>query len=775
MKKLKGCLLALMMCGSLSACTPSVQSETYTSTQKGFGGDVVVTVTMEGDKITKVEIIGDSETENIGKKAIEELPELILAAQSADVDAISGATVTSNAVMAGVKDCLNQAKGIENVSVSMKAGTYTASAWGFNKAYPLNVEVSVTEDKIESITVTENGETKPILQNVIDLLIPRMIENQSVKVDAITGATTSSNGILMAVEDCLKQALTANGQDASLVSAFYTVPKKSIEQKVIDTDILVVGLGGSGVASAVSAAETLYNQYGQDASKVNVLGIEKAGKVGGTSALTTSPMTINPSYFVEKNNGENYVDANKLKAAWLEYTEGDAKEWSIDVMMEQSGPAIDWLIENGFEFGEPAQGLSEPYEICVNYGGIFGNTKEVAAEYFERIMKNYTDMGGEYLLETEAYELIKDESGKISGVKARNADGTEYTINAKAVILATGGFGGNGEMQQQYLSEEYYPLKGGTYNIYGSMQNDGKMIQAAIDEGAATYNIGMPPMSHIGGASAVMHEYEDIILEGTLDIWTGKEMTQSLNDIPMMMAIAPNSLAVNRFGHRFVDETMLGSYGNWQAGPYFYTIWSDAMIKEIQTSGMRFNTVGLFINQGGWPANTPINEIYEILDKAVDAGIAVKADSLEGLAEALDIDASVLTKTVSDYNAYCDTKTAPADGIEKNDYVLDLSGNKIESEASTFEKVEGDGPYYAIKGTPWIYSTCGGLDINEYFEVLDKDGNVMEGLYAVGTDSMGVLFTEKKEYVAYGGAAQGWAYTSGYVAGPIAAQSVIDK
>lgn len=74
MKKLKGCLLALMLCVSLSACTPTAQSETFTSTQKGYGGDVVVTLTMEGDKITKVEITGESETEAIGKKAIEELP-----------------------------------------------------------------------------------------------------------------------------------------------------------------------------------------------------------------------------------------------------------------------------------------------------------------------------------------------------------------------------------------------------------------------------------------------------------------------------------------------------------------------------------------------------------------------------------------------------------------------------------------------------------------------------------------------------------------------------
>ena len=772
MKKCLNILMAFLMVAALGGCSQKAESKTYTSTQQGFGGKVVVTLTMEGDKITKVEVEGNEETEGIGSKAIEELPSKIVEANGVDVDVVSGATVTSNAILAGVQDCLNQASGKEISDVKMKAGTYTASAWGFSKAYQLNVEVVVSEDKIESIAVTDNGETAPILDNVKELLIPRMLEHQSVKVDSITGATTSSNAIKMAVEDCLKQAIKANGQDESLVSKFYTVPEKKTDVVTLDTDILVVGLGGSGVASALSAAEAMYEKNGQDASKVSVLGIDKAGKYGGTSAVTTSPMTINPSYFVERNNGENYVDADVLKNAWMEYTEGDSKEWAIDVMMEQSGPAIDWLIENGFEFGEPAQGLSEPYKVCVNYGGVFGDSKGLTAEYFKKAMAKYEEYGGKYMLETEATELLKDEEGKIVGVKAVNQDGTTYTINAKAVILATGGFGGNGEMQDKYLSDEYYPLNGGTYNIYGMAQNDGKMIQSAIDLGAGTYNIGMPPMSHIGGAYSIMHVYEDIVLDGTYDIWTGKEMTQSLNDVPMMMAIAPNSLAVNRYGKRFTDETMLGSYGNWQAGPYFYTLWSNEMVQDIKNNGFHFSTLGLFINQGGWPIETPIENIEEILAEAEKLGIVVKADSIEELAEKLEIDPEVLTQTVSDYNTYCDTKENPADGIVKSEVIYDLSGNPVESNASTFQKVEGNGPYYAVKGSPWIYSTVGALDINENFEVLDKNGEVMEGLYAVGTDSMGVLFTEKKEYVPYGGAAQGWAYTSGYLAGPIAVEKI---
>ena len=89
---------------------------------------------------------------------------------------------------------------------------------------------------------------------------------------------------------------------------------------------------------------------------------------------------------------------------------------------------------------------------------------------------------------------------------------------------------------------------------------------------------------------------------------------------------------------------------------------------------------------------------------------------------------------------------------------------------------KSSGPYYAVIGAPYCYSTCGALDINENFNVLKADGETpINGLYAVGTDSMGVLFTEKKPYVTFGGGAQGWAFTSGYLAGEIISEYVSEK
>ncbi len=782
MKKFLSIMLSFLMISSVTGCSSSSNSSndsgmkdgTYSSTQQGFGGDVSVTLTISNGKITNAELVGDSETETVGGAALSSLQEQILEKQSADIDGVSGATVTSSAVKAGVQSCLDEAMGKESSSsdANLADGTYTASAWSFATNKQLTVEVKVSNNKMESIEVKDSGDTDIILNTAIENLIPQMIENQSVKVDSTTGATTSSNAIKMATEDCLKQALVADGSDESAVSAFYTVPAKSDAKETIDTDILVVGMGGSGMVTATRAAEALYAAYGNDASKVNVLTIDKAAKYGGTSVTTTSPMSINPSYFVEQNNGEDYVDADELKSAWIEYTEGDAKEFAIDYMMTTSGPAVDWLIEQGFVFGAPTQGLSAPYKVCVNYGDQFAIPKSVTQTYFDKLYDVYTNYGGKTMLQVEGRSLITNDNGDIVGVNAVGADGTEYTINAKKVVLATGGYAGNGEMEDEYLSNEYYNLSGGgRYNLYGMAQNDGKMMQSAIDNGAATYNIGMPPISHIGGAYMIMHEFPVIELE-TTDIWTGRNATQSLNDVPMMMAVAPNSLAVNRQGVRFADETTLAAYKNWGSGAYYFTIWSSEQIKNIEENGLEFDTIGIFINQGGWPSHQAIPEIYDILEAGEKMGYIYKADTIEELAEKIGVDPSTLSNTVSDYNEYIETGVCK-DGIEKADVIYGIDGSAVEGDYSTKEKVDGDGPYYAIKGSPWLYSTIGGLDVDEDLQVLDTNGYKMNGLYAVGTDCEGVLFTEKKEYVTYGGADQGWAFTSGYILGPKLAEEIL--
>ncbi len=765
-------LMAFTGCGSKS----DLADGSYSAAGQGHGGEVTVNLTIAKGKISDISITGENETPGLGSRAMENLAQAIIREQSADVDSVSGATETSKAVLDAAGRALAEARGEkpeEIGEVDLADGSYRATTWSFSPNFPMEVEVTVKDNRFTSIEVIGGNDTKPILQSVLDLMVPRMIEAQSLSVDSITGATSSSGAIKTAAEDCLVQAIAAAGGAASSVRAFYKAPEKSSETVRLETDVLVVGMGGSGIAAAVRAAEEIYAAKGNDPTAVNVLGIEKAGKYGGTSAVTSSPMSINPPSYVAENGGKDFVDVDVLKAAWVEYTKGDAKEWAIDYMMNESGKASDWLMDRGFTFGAPMQGLAQPYIAVVAYGGGFGTSKSEVAGYFDAIMDYYTELGGEYQLETAATGLITDDSGDVIGVKAEGDDGTSYEIYASSVILATGGFAGSYEMTEKYLSTEFYPLTGAPYNVYGMRQNDGAMIEAAIQEGAATYNIGVPPVSHIGGAAGIMHEFDVTVLEGTFDMWTGREMTRSLNDIPMMMSVAPNAMAVNKYGDRFTDETMLGSYGNWQAGPRYFTIWSAEMIDEIRTQGLRFDTNGLFVNQGGWPVDTPVDNIDEVLAAAGKHGLVVKADSLSALAEALGMSGDKLSKTVADYNEYCDTRENPADGVFKNSEIYDLSGMPLPNDHGTFQKIEGEGPYYAVVGSPWVYSTAGGLDINEDFQVLRNDGSVIGGLYAVGTDSIGVLLTEEEEYVGYGGAAQGWAFTSGYLTGAVAAEEVL--
>ena len=753
---------------------------TYTAEAMGMG-KVVVEITVDETSITDVKLTLDEETPGIGQAADETLVAAILEAQSADIEAVSGATITSTAVADAVAACLEQAKGggedaaeeavedaSEAASAKLAPGTYAVEAYGFFMGVSDKLLVTVGEDGIEAIEWNpdlESGDTPPMRAVVADTLFPRIIENQSVAVDGVTGATATSGAVKMAVTDALKQALAAAGTDEGAISDFQVMPEKAGGEETIDTDVLVIGMGGSGTYTALRAAEC----------GAKVLAIEKQGRYGGTTALTSEIESINPPRIKEEyNNGEDYTDAEAMKAAWIEYVEGDEKEEILDLFFEQSGPALDWLaLDHGIQFDfdakpgfTPADWYKVKFQWYPNthpdFPGMFGANKTEIAANFDSLVKEYTELGGEYMLETTAYELLTDENGKVTGVKARNnIDGTEYTINAKAVVLATGGFLGSGEMTEKYLSDEYFPLKG-TWNCYGSQGNDGAMLQSAIDNGAATYNIGMLPEVHMSGSAQVISPSAGFAInevDGMKGSFTGVQLVWSVADLPTYLGISTNSLAVAQNGKRFASETGIAMLDPWIAGPNYYSIWSTEQLKDIQENGFKYDMNGVaagFLGYcGAIPSNTPLPETFDVLDKAIEMGFVFKADTIEDLAGQIGIDPAALAETVEQYNGFA---LAGAD-------------EEFGKDASLLEKI-GEGPYYAIKMASYSYNTVAGLDINVDFQVLDAHGEVMDGLYAVGSDSAGVLFSEKKPYVTYGGANNGWALTSGYVAGAVVADYV---
>ena len=779
----------LMSIALIVSYSPAMAEEQYTAgtyTAKAMGmGNVEVTITVDETGITDVELNLDEETPDIGQAAGETLKNAVLEAQGAAFDAVTGATITSNAVADAVAACLEQAKASGEATdeeadageekdaaaavVSLEPGTYEAEAYGFFMGVSDKLLVTISDNAIEAIEWNpdlESGDTPPMRMAVANRLFPAIIENQSVAVDGVTGATATSAAVKTAVTDALKQALAAAGTDESSLAAFQAVPEKQGGEETIDTDVLVVGMGGSGTYTALRAAEC----------GAKVLAIEKQGRYGGTTALTSEIESINPPRIMEEyNNGEEYTDADAMKAAWIEYVEGDEKEEILDLFFEQSGPALDWLaLDHGIQFdfdAKPGFTPADWYKVKFQWypntseefpGGMFGANKTEIAANFDSLINEFTGLGGEYMLETTAYELLKDEDGKVCGVKARNnIDGTEYTINAKAVVLATGGFLGSGEMTTKYLSDEYYPLKG-TWNVYGSRGNDGAMLQAAIDNGAATYNIGMPPEVHMSGSAKVIPPGAGFVInevEGQKGSFSGVQLVWSVADLPTYLGISQNSLAVAQNGKRFASETGIAMLDPWIAGPNYYSIWSTEQLKDIQENGFKYNMNGVaagFLGYcGAIPDHTPLPETFDVLDKGIEMDFVFKADTIEELAEQIGIDPEALKETVDQYNSYSES------GVDE----------EFGKDGSLIEKI-GEGPYYAVKMASYSYNTVAGLDINTDFQVLDTDGETIEGLYAVGSDSAGVLFSEKKPYVTYGGANNGWALTSGYVAGKVVADYV---
>lgn len=773
---------------------------TYTAVTKGFGGDVWVTITVDESSIKAVEIVGDQETVGVGSRAVEWMPDQILAAQSAEVDGVAGATMTSNAVRGALREALSQASAIADAPVRMYPGTYIAAARGFSNTEEIPFKITVSETEllsIEKFDPVDSCETEVILQSVLDLMVPRMIALQSLSVDSICGATMSSAAVRNATEQALKQALRAGGSDESAIRHFYVTPEKTGlgTTETLDYDMLVVGTGTAGILCATSAIETFKKQTGKD---LRVLLIDKAGKIAGTAGMAHEPFAVNPPRLREETNeGKDWVDAAELRNAWLTYTtdyEGRqrAKVDMVDLMLSESGKTIDWLkYEHGYTFAAPSaasvsagstsQGAgaisTSAYVVRFNYAASNINyelRRPQVDAWLKTMIREYIEpAGGRVMLETEGYELLYDnESGAAIGAKARSlVDGTEYVINAPVVVSATGGFGGSSEYTKKWIQNEYYPHLGSEgWVLNGMYQNDGKFIAAALAVSADTYNISNIPITMQDvGTPVQLHMYPVNARIGEFNNRTGRYATWSLNDIPVGLLVMPNNLAVNRLGERVCNEEGVLSKNEGDfitpriiiSGSRFYSLVDTAQLEKLAAYGFpSFVKWTTYFGQGGVLNNKPLPEIYEVLEHAVAAGYVYKADTIAELAEQMGMDSDTLNDTVARYNALCEQGND--EDFFKNPAYLD--GLR-------------QGPFYAVTGCPRPFQTGGALNVDTKLRVLRADDHEtpIHGLYALGGDSMGVLLSDHMNYIGYGGMAQGWCITSGRLAGISAGEYLAEK
>ncbi len=753
MKRIMGILLACLM---LFGMTGGALAEVYTGTAMGFGGEVSVSVTMDGNGITGIAIAGENETPGIGERVVAEMPERILAGQ---LDGISGCTVTSNAVLEALENALAAAGGQgELPALKMAAGRYEAEAMGYSRTRPVKVEVTVTEDAISQISVVSHKENEGILESVVELLIPRMVERQSLTVDAICGATASSGAVKAAVEACVREALHAAGSDEAAVKHFHKAYAPEPKEERISVDVLVVGMGAAGSAAAMMAADTQKNE----GMEVSVLALDKAGKFGGTGCNTSVMLSfdsaVTEAFF---NDGEHYFDKaladQELRGA---VALNDFQELGWQKILNESGEMLDWLISHGFYFGPAKPGLAGSYPVTVEYTGGPGEAAlGVTYGYYKRMMEDFESLGGQYLLETEATALLRDEEGKVCGVEAYNAvTGTRYTIDAKAVILATGGFGANDAMEEAL----YEGHQTGAYrHDISMMQNDGKMIASAIELGAATagledclngviWNIGIP--NRLTG-------HEIIWEEGSYDLFRDDTGAWSFADIPEMMVNDWDGVFLNPEGRRFVNEAGVWA-GKHNNGSLYYTLWSKDLLDHVDANGFSVNFSGNFLTTssmtaGVFPLMTGVKDmgadLYGLMEECVDTGNALKADSLEELAALAGMDPAVLQETVERYNAACEA------GVDED----------FGKEPPFLHSLGQEGPWYLLKAMPRAYSSGGGLLVNEQLQVMSAADEriALEGLFAAGTDCLGAT-----PPFFYGGEYLSWSFVSGRGAGEAAAR-----
>lgn len=175
---------------------------TYRGQGEGFHGPIVVDVTVAAGKITKVEIVEQTETPSVSAPALEQIPGRIVEAQSAEVDVVAGASLTSKGIMAAVTDALANAS---KVDVSqLPDGTYAGEGEGFGG--PIKVEVTIAGGKITKVEIVEQSETPSVSAPAREQLPAAIVEAQSAEVDGVAGATLTSNGIIEAVQDALAKA-----------------------------------------------------------------------------------------------------------------------------------------------------------------------------------------------------------------------------------------------------------------------------------------------------------------------------------------------------------------------------------------------------------------------------------------------------------------------------------------------------------------------------------------------------------------------------------------
>lgn len=439
-------------------------------------------------------------------------------------------------------------------------GTYEGKSHGFGGE--LIVNVTVKDNQIEAVNIASHTESAGVSDDALALMPQRIVAQQSYAVDATSGATYTANAVKNAVKSALKDAGAQDGQfDAATV---YTQ-----KAETLDVDVVVIGSGLAGVTAALEAKNT----------GANVIILEKLGRIGG-SAITSGGIVYATGSPI---NGEYDNDPADMAAYIQQRANGTADAALLAVGAEKSGDSVKWLMDNGVAFNEKVSPSGTNPNPRAHYA------TEGAAGLMRPLKANLESLGVPIYLETPATELLVDESGAISGVKAQSKD-TAYTINAKAVVMATGGFDASDELRAKYSPNAADAA------CMSSVGNTGDGILMGESIGAATkFTGGVIGFRAINPALTMRTGVNTLLWGGTL--------------------------CVTDKGERFTNETV--DY------PIFFT-------KMVETGAKDH----YYIYDGS---------VAEQAEVAVAQGMGFKGDTIEALAAAAGMDEEVFKETFARY------------------------------------------------------------------------------------------------------------------------------
>ena len=520
--------------------------------------------------------------------------------------------------------------GAKSASTSSDAGVsgdFTGTAKGFGG--DVSVTLTLTDGAITGCTAEGKDETEGVGSQAIAKMPGEIAENGSIAVDGVSGATITST----AIKEAAAAALTAAGLNPD---DYKTAVENNAtaEDSTVDADVVVVGAGGAGMTAAITAA----------AEGKSVVILESQSMVGGNSVRATGGMNAGKTVYQDENEFAEGAGVEKtLKAAAEKYADNEtitalaktvSEQWAayqanptgyfdsvelmeldtmiggkgindpalVETLCANSADAIDWLDEHGITLHNVSSFGGASVKRIHRPVNAEGKTVSVGSYMIPLLEENCEKAGVKMMLDTTATEILTDANGAAVGVKATGASGETVTVNAKAVVLATGGFGANLDMVVKYKPE----LKGFMTTNAPGIQGQGIEMAQAI--GAATVDM------------------DQIQIHPTVEANTAALITEGLR--------GDGAILINEEGQRFIDEVgtrdVVSAAEIAQTGSYSWLVVDQAMA-----------------------------DASSVIQGYIKKGYTVTGSTYEELGKAMGVDAAAFAETMEKWNGYVEAKNDP--------------------------------------------------------------------------------------------------------------------